>query len=434
MTTSAAASSAQEFKPDAFSAKRLDAEDPLRVFKTRFHFPLHPGGRALYLCGNSLGLQPKSVKQAINQELEDWAALGVRGHFEAKSPWIPYPDAFRESGARLVGARPGETVYMNSMTVNLHLMLTSFYRPEGKRARILIEEDAFPSVTNALRSHLLSRGLDADAAILTLRPREGETLLREEDIEACLRRRGGEIALTLLGAVDYRTGQALDVRRLTAAAKAQGCLAGWDLAHAAGNIPLSLHLWDVDFAVWCSYKYLNAGPGSSAGCFVHERHGLDANIPRLAGWWGKDTGKRFSAGISPGHKTTEGAEGWRLSSPSILALAPVKASLEIFEEAGIEKLREKSVRLSGYLLYLLKHFAKRRWRVLTPEEPERRGAQVSIRLDKPPEGLFAALEEQGVICDFRSAGDGHILRAAPVPLYNSFEDVWRFVEILDGAA
>jgi kynureninase len=429
MSTSAPVSSKEDFRAKVIYAKRLDAEDPLRIFKNKFHFPRHPGGRALYFCGNSLGLQPKSAKQALDQELEDWASLGVKAHFEAKSPWFPYNKTLRESTGRIVGARPEEIVYMNSMTVNLHLLLASFYRPATDRRLILVEERAFPSVTNALLSHLRIKGLNPEEILLRIAPRAGEETLRHEDIDAVLKDRGRSIALVLLGGVHYNTGQALDIRRITAAAREQGCVVGWDLAHAVGNLSLSLHLWDVDFAVWCSYKYLNAGPGACGGCYIHERHGQNPDIPRLAGGWGNDPEKRFAPSLSVPHSPVEGAEGWQISNPSILAMAPLRASLEIFDEAGIENLRLKSEKLTGYLMFLLKSVPGNRWNILTPQEPEQRGCQVSMRLETDPAKVFRGLEEHGVICDFRTPD---VLRVAPVPLYNSFEDAWRFVDILSG--
>jgi kynureninase len=330
-------------------ALELDASDPLSGLREQFHFPSRDGRDVCYMTGNSLGLQPRGVGAAIAQELEDWQRLGVEAHFDGRSPWYSYHEQFRAPLARLVGARPGEVVAMNALTVNLHLLLVSFYRPAGRRVKILIESNAFPSDLYAVRSQLAFHGHDPDECLLVAEPREGEQALRTEDVESLLDRRGEEIALLLFGGVNFVTGQLFDLRRLTAAAQRNGCVAGFDLAHAAGNVPLQLHDWGVDFAAWCSYKYLNAGPGAVAGCFVHERHGSDPGLPRFAGWWGNDPETRFRMQLQRRFVPVAGADGWQLSNPPILALAPLKPSLELFDEAGIGALREKSLRLTGYL-------------------------------------------------------------------------------------
>jgi kynureninase len=405
------------YQPGEDFARSQDAADPLRHFRQRFHVP--PG---VYLCGNSLGLQPREARTLVEQELDSWAELAVEGHFRGKSPWYGYHEQFRDSGARLVGARPGEVVMMNSLTVNLHLMMATFYRPDGKRTKLLIDAPTFPSDLYAVHSQVRHHGLDPSGYLLTVAPRPGEELLREEDVESLLRERGGEIALVLLNGVNFLTGQWLDVERLTHAAHAEGCAIGWDLAHAAGNVVLQLHDWDVDFACWCNYKYLNSGPGAVAGCFVHERHGKNLDLPRLAGWWGNDPATRFRMQLERDFVPREGADGWQVSNPPVLAMAPLRASLDLFDEAGMGPLRAKSEALTGYLEWLLGDAVP----VLSPREPSRRGCQLSLRVPGG-RGLVKKLESAGVVCDFR---EPDVLRVAPVPLYNSFHDVWQFTAIL----
>src|SRR5262245_9103515 len=372
---------------------------------------------------------PKAVRTIVNEELDDWAALGVEAHFRSRRPWYSYHERFRDSGARLVGARPGEVVMMNSLTVNLHLMLATFYRPNADRHLILIEEGAFPSDAYAVATHVTQRGRRPDASVLVARPRPGESALRTEDLVRLLETRGREIAVVLLPGVQYLTGQVLDIARIAEAARRQGCIAGFDLAHAAGNVELQLHDWQVDFAAWCSYKYLNAGPGAVAGCFIHERHGADTTLPRLAGWWGNDPGTRFR--MPPGFVPRAGADGWQVSNPPILSLAPLLASLEIFDEAGLEHLRARSARMTAYLLALIDRLPEGRVEVITPRRPDERGCQVSLRIRAGAQGLLAALQAGGVICDFR---EPDVVRVAPVPLYNTFHEIWRFARILERAA
>ena len=342
------------FQPEEAFAHQLDAADPLRHFRECFHIPRRADGQpAIYFCGHSLGLQPKTARAFVEQELDVWAQHAVEAHFRGAAPWYSYHEALREVGARLVGARPGEVVFMNSLTVNLHLMLTSFYRPTGKRTCILIDEPAFPSDRYAIASQIQLHGLDPTDSLLTVAPRPAEHLIRTEDVEEVLDRRGPEIAVLLCNGVNFFTGQLFDLPRLTAAAQRHGCVVGFDLAHAAGNVPLQLHDWDVDFAVWCSYKYLNGGPGAVGGCFVHEKHGKNVTLPRLAGWWGNEPATRFRMHLQPDFVPQAGAEGWQLSNPPILAMAPVRASLALFDQAGMTALRAKSERLTGYLQYLL---------------------------------------------------------------------------------
>ncbi|MBI1916498.1 MAG: kynureninase [Planctomycetes bacterium] len=416
------------YQPGEDFARGLDATDPLRGYRERFHIPPGPDGHpCAYLCGNSLGLQPKAVRDLVERELEAWARLGVEGHFKDEAPWYDYHELFRASGARLVGARPGEVVVMNSLTINLHLMMATFYRPAGTRTKLLIDEPAFPSDRYAVASQVRHHGLDPSEHLLTVAPRRGEHLLREEDIEALLAERGGEVALVLFNAINFLTGQFLDVERLTRAAHAQGCVAGWDLAHAAGNVVLALHDWEVDFAAWCSYKYLNAGPGAVAGCCVQEKHGANLSLPRLAGWWGNDPATRFRMQTERAFVPRDGADGWQVSNPPILALAPLRASLALFDEAGMPALRAKSERLTGYLEFLLGGLPRGTCELVTPCEPRRRGGQLSLLLRDRPEEVLAALQKAGVVCDFR---EPNVIRVAPAPLYNSFHDVWRFADAL----
>lgn len=416
-------------------AKQLDAADPLRGYRERFHLPLKPDGTPwIYFVGNSLGLMPRGARATVLQELDDWAALGVEGHFHGKTPWFSYHEVFRETGARLVGAVPGEVVMMNSLTVNLHLMLATFYQPAAGRSIIVTEDCAFPSDTYALETHIRHRGFDPETSLLVLRPRTGETLLRGEDIEELIERRGREIALVMLSGVNYYTGQLFPLERIARVARRQGCAVGFDLAHAAGNAELRLHDWEVDFATWCSYKYLNAGPGAVAGCFVHERHGRNLELPRLAGWWGNAPDSRFQMHLNEHFIPRPGADGWQISNPPVLSLAPLQASLALFDEAGMAALRAKSVALTGYLDRLVADFAAGRVEIISPRDPAARGCQLSLRVSGGGRELFERIQASGVLCDYRNPD---VIRVAPVPLYNTFHEVWRFAGILrqaiDGA-
>ena len=418
----------RDWRPEESFAHQLDAADPLAPFRPRFHVPRGDDGTQLaYLCGNSLGLQPVDAASRVQEELESWARLAVDAHFESATPWYSYHEMFRETAARLVGARPGEVVMMNGLTVNLHLMLTSFYRPTPERHAILMEDCAFPSDNYAVRSQIRLHGLDPADSLLIVRAGEGATTIRIDDMEQLIADRGRQIALILLGGVNYFTGQAFDMQRIASAARAQGCIVGYDLAHAAGNVPLELHDWDVDFAVWCSYKYLNAGPGAVAGCFVHERQSRRADLPRLAGWWGNDPDKRFRMHLEPEFVPVETADGWQLSNPPILAMAPLRTSLELFDEAGMPALREKSLKLTGYLEEWIDRTAGERIEVLTPRDPASRGCQLSLRIRERPSELFRALREGGVVGNYR---EPDVVRLAPVPLYNRFHDVWRVGQVL----
>jgi kynureninase len=416
------------YQPDEAFALQLDVNDLLKGYRGRFHLPTGAGGQPLiYFCSHSLGLQPKAVASLMEQELHEWARLGVEGHFEAPNPWYTYQDLIREPAARLVGARPDEVVLMNGLTINLHLMMETFYRPSAGRYRILMEDPPFPSDLYAVQSQFRRHGLEPAEALLTFQPRQGEYTIRGNDLEAFLLDQGKEIALVLWNGVNFLTGQAFYIERITAAAKRQGCVVGFDLAHAAGNLPLRLHDWQVDFAVWCTYKYLNCGPGAVAGCFVHENHGKNLNLPRLAGWWGNDPATRFQMQLQPEFIPQPGAAGWQVSNPPILALVPLRASLTLFEEVGMPALRAKSECLTGYLHYLLERSGGNRFEVITPRDPAERGCQLSLVVRDRPRELLAALEEQGVVADFRQP---NIIRIAPVPLYNTFTEVWKLAQIL----
>ena len=416
-----------QFTPDKQTAVALDSQDPLKGFRSRFHIPKHINGtEAIYLCGHSLGLQPKSVRSCIEQELKDWETLGVEGHFHAKHPWMPYHELLAGQTARLVGALLSEVVVMNTLTVNLHLMMVSFYRPTGRRHKIVIESNAFPSDQYAVKSQIKYHGLDPSTSLIELSPHAREATSRSEDIERLIETEGESIALIMLGGVNYYSGQAFDMERIVKAGHKRGCAVGFDLAHAAGNIILKLHDWDVDFAVWCSYKYLNSGPGSLAGCFVHEKHANNSSLPRFAGWWGQNKKTRFLMG--PDFDAIPGAEGWQLSNPPILSMAAVRASMEIFDEVGMEQLREKSIRLTGYLEFLLDRRLKSRVNIITPKNPDERGCQLSLVIPGGGKKIFNDLSERGVVCDWR---EPDVIRVAPAPLYNTFQDVYGFVETLE---
>jgi kynureninase len=417
------------FSADEEFARALDAEDPLRSFRDRFHIPLTKDGQpVIYLVGNSLGLMPKTTRGVVDQELEDWANLAVDAHLEGSTPWYSYHETVREPVARLVGARPHEVVCMNSLTVNLHLLMATFYRPTKSRFKILMEEPAFPSDTYAVKSQIRHHGFDPADGVVLVRAREGAFTVETADIEAALEKHGDEVALVLLAGVNFFTGQFFEVERVTAAAHKRGCMVGIDLAHAAGNVPLSLHDWDVDFAAWCSYKYLNSGPGSVAGAFVHERHATNRDLPRFAGWWGNDPTTRFQMQLLPDFVPVPSADSWAISNPPIFSMAPLRASFAIFDEAGgMQPLREKSMRLTGYLEFLLERIGSKAFTVITPRDPSARGCQLSILAHEHPKELFANLEAAGVKCDFR---EPNVIRAAPTPLYNTFHEVWRFAQLL----
>ena len=424
-------SSMMKFSTEEEFARRLDAEDSLRHLRECFHIPVARDGKPLiYFVGNSLGLMPKAARKIVEQELDDWAKLAVDSHLEGSTPWYSYHETLREPAARLVGALPNEVVCMNSLTVNLHLMMATFYRPTKSRCKILMEEPAFPSDTYAVKSQIAHYGFEPREALLLASPAKGEWNVRQETIDAALEKHGDEIALVLFAGVNFFTGQLFDIAGLTAKAQKRGCVVGIDLAHAVGNVPLTLHAWNVDFAVWCSYKYLNSGPGAVAGAFVHERHANNINLPRLAGWWGNDPVTRFRMQLEPDFVPVQAADAWALSNPPIFSMAPLRASLALFDQAGgMEPLRAKSIRLTSYLQFLLESGTEsraQRFTLITPCQPEARGCQLSILVHEHPKELFSRLEAAGVKCDFR---EPNVIRAAPTPLYNTFHEVWRFAQI-----
>ncbi|MEZ4740347.1 MAG: kynureninase [Flavobacteriales bacterium] len=409
-------------------AKAQDASDPLRSFRERFHFPQHDGRPVVYFTGNSLGLQPKGVAAILQQEMDDWARYGVEGHFQAKNPWVSYHEIFSESLSRIVGAKPTEVVAMNGLTANLHLLMVSFYRPKGKRVKILCEERPFPSDTYAMASQIAFHGHDPEHDLVEMKPRTGEHTLRTEDITKRIAEIGDELALVLFGGVNFYTGQAFDMKAITQAGHAVGAVVGFDLAHAAGNLKLHLHDWNVDFACWCSYKYMNSGPGGVAGIFVHERH-HGAGLPMFAGWWGHDKKERFR--MERTFKPMHSAEAWQLSNAPVFAMAPHRAALDLFDEAGMDHLVAKSAVLTAYLEFIIDDVAARigtKLEILTPRDPAQRGCQLSVVLHGKGRQLFDGLTARGVVADWR---EPNVIRMAPVPLYNSFEDVYRFGAILN---
>ncbi len=413
-----------QFENTLAFAQQLDKQDILAKFRNEFYIPQKDGKSMVYLCGNSLGLQPKGAKAAIEQELKDWAELGVEGHFAGKNPWMYYHHFLTENAAKVVGAKPSEVVVMNNLTANLHLMMVSFYRPTPTRFKIMMEGTAFPSDMYAMESQARFHGLNPDDAIIELKPREGEYTLRTEDIIAQINEHKDELAIVMMGGVNYYTGQAFDMEAITKAAHAAGANVGFDCAHAAGNLRLQLHDWDVDFAVWCSYKYLNSGPGGTSGVFVHERHGNNPELVRFAGWWGHDEKERFQ--MKKGFIPMEGAAGWQLSNAQIFPMAIHKASLELFDEAGMDNLRTKSEKLTGYLEFILSDFSQY-LTVITPKTPTDRGCQLSIIVKENGKQLFDYLEQNGIMPDWR---EPDVIRMSPVPMYNSFEDVYRIGEAL----
>lgn len=418
--------------PHAAEAQALDAKDPLACFAEQFHHPYDDTGRKLvYLCGHSLGLQPKSAAQYIDQALKDWRRLGVHGHTHAQRPWIPYHEQAAAPLAALVGAHETEVVAMNSLTVNLHLMMVSFFRPAAQRNRVLIEKSAFPSDRYAMVSQLAFHGLNEAEHLIEIEPRPGERTLRTDDIIRRIEQAGDALALIVLPSVQYLTGQSLDLGPVITAARRAGALVGLDLAHGIGNTLSNLHDWNVDFAVWCSYKYLNAGPGAIGGCFVHERHARSVELPRFAGWWGHDAATRFQMG--PEFRPIAGAQGWQISNPPVFSAAPLLASLDIFQRAGMQRLREKSIALTGFLQRLVGTLLPGLVDIITPGEIDARGCQLSLRLARSPAAAkrcFDLLTEAGVVADWR---EPDVLRLAPIPLYNSFSDVVAAVDALSQA-
>ena len=414
-------------------AQALDQKDPLKSYRERFRIPTFHKNAVRYFTGNSLGLQPVSTMAYIQQELDDWAKWGVEAHFHGKNPWFSYHENLTEKVAKIVGGQLNEVVVTHSLTTNLHLLMVSFYQPKGKRTKILCEAKAFPSDQYALESQVKFHGLDLKENLIEVTPREGEHLIREEDILAKIAELGDELALVMIGGVNYYSGQLFDMQKITAAGHAVGAFVGWDLAHAAGNVLLNLHDWQVDFAAWCSYKYLNSSPGGVSGMFVHSNHANKPELPRFAGWWGHDKSVRFL--MEPGFKPMEGAEGWQLSNAPILGMAAHLASLDIFDEVGMPALRQKSDLLTAYLEFILDNLSEKhqnlcRFEIITPRDQKYRGAQISMLVHGKGKAIFDYLSDAGVLADWR---EPNVIRLAPVPLYNSFEDVYYFGKYLEEA-
>lgn len=407
-------------------AKEQDLNDPLTQYRNQFHIPKDKEGNDwLYFTGNSLGLQPKNTQKYIQQELDDWANFGVEGHFEAKNPWMPYHEFLTDSMAKIVGAKPIEVVIMNTLTTNLHLLMVSFYQPTKTKYKIIIESDAFPSDRYAVQTQLEFHGFDADEGLIEWKPREGEDLLHIEDLETILEEQGDQIALLLIGGVNYYTGQYLDLKKIAELGHAKNCMVGIDLAHGVGNIKPHLHDSGVDFAAWCTYKYLNSGPGSLGGLFVHEKHANNKDLKRFAGWWSHNKKTRFN--MRQPLDVIPGAEGWQLSNPPILSMAAIKASLDMFNDVGMDALRLKSEKLTGYFEFLLNEINNDKITIITPSNPDERGCQLSIQVKNADKHLHQKLTDAHIITDWR---EPDVIRCAPVPFYNSFEDVYHMVEKL----
>lgn len=418
-----------KFENTAAFAAQADNEDSLASFRSQFHFPQHQGKNALYFTGNSLGLQAKRSRDIINEELDDWATFGVEGHTEARRPWLPYHEFFTPALAKIVGAKESEVVAMNGLTTNLHLLMVSFFRPSGKRCKILCEAKAFPSDQYALKSQLRFHGLNPADCLIEVEPDPVTELIDEDKVVALIDKHRDELALVMLGGVNYYTGQWFDMERITDAGKRAGAMVGWDLAHAVGNVPLQLHRWNVDFAAWCGYKYLNSGPGGISGVFIHEKHHGLTDIPRFEGWWGHNKEDRFKM---PEHfDPIPTAEAWQLSNAPVMAMAPLLASLELFEQAGFDRMRAKSLKLTAYLEFVIRAAAEasgQEVRIITPTKAGQRGCQISIAVPGKGRAVFEKLSKNGVIADWR---EPDVIRLAPVPLYNSFEDVYEFGQLLN---
>lgn len=422
-----------EFVNSKEFAIKMDGEDKLKSFRNEFHFPQHNGKNVIYLTGNSLGLQPKGAKEALVQELDDWTAHGVEGHFRAKNPWFSYHEMFKPLLAEVVGAKEIEVTAMNGLTANLHFLMVSFYRPSQKRYKILCEAKAFPSDQYALETQVRFHGYDPDDALIEIAPREGEHTIREEDVLNTIKEHGDEIAMIMIGGVNYYTGQLFDMESITKAGHEVGAVVGFDLAHGAGNVELKLHDWQVDFAAWCSYKYLNSGPGSVAGIFVHEKHADDKSLIRFAGWWGNDPKNRFK--MEKGFIPASGADSWQLSNAPVFSMAVHKVSLDIFNRAGMKNIFEKRDKLTAYLEFVINDVSNSsknlNIEIITPSDQKRRGAQLSLLTHGSGKKMFDKISDEGVIADWR---EPNVIRIAPAPLYNSFEDVYDFGQILKEAA
>ncbi|KYP14867.1 kynureninase [Flavihumibacter sp. CACIAM 22H1] len=415
-------------KKELAYAFALDASDPLASYRQEFIIPEKDGQHQVYFLGNSLGLQPKKTAYFLNEVLDQWARYGVEGFFMGEDPWLNYHDHLVKPLAAIVGALPSELVVMNQLTVNLHLMMVSFYRPAGKRKKIICEAKAFPSDQYMFETHLKALGYNPDEVLVEVGPRAGEACIRQQDIVAAIHETGDELALVLWGGVNYYTGQVFDLEAITTAGHNAGAKVGFDLAHAAGNIPLNLHAWNVDFACWCSYKYLNSGPGAIGAAFIHERYHREDALYRFAGWWGYEKETRFK--MEKGFRPVQSAEGWQLSTPSPLLYAAHRASLEIFSRAGFENCVKKSRQMAAYLRYLLEDLQQDqpgKFELLTPSDPAQRGCQVSLLIHTGGRALFEQLTEQGIFADWR---EPDVIRVAPVPLYNRYQEIWHFVQEL----
>ena len=408
-------------------AKQLDQEDPISYLRNEFHIPRDKQGKEwLYFTGNSLGLQPKITSKYIEQELDDWANFGVEGHFEAKNPWLSYHELLTDTMAKVVGAKPVEVVVMNTLTTNLHLLMVSFYQPSKTKYKIIIESDAFPSDRYAVQSQLSFHGFDPEEALIEWKPKEGKELLELEDLKSILDSQGDDVALLLIGGVNYYTGQYLDIKKIAELGHAKKCMVGIDLAHGVGNIQPNLHDSGVDFAAWCTYKYLNSGPGSLSGLFVHEKHAQRKDLPRFAGWWNHNKETRFN--MRQPFDVMSGAEGWQLSNPPILSMAAIKASLDIFDKVGMSALLNKSKKLTGFFEYLIHEIASDTIKIITPTHPNERGCQLSLQVKNADKNLHKKLTENNIITDWR---EPDVIRCAPVPMYTSFEDVYCMVKTLE---
>lgn len=407
-------------------AEKLDHNDELKQFRNEFHIPQKENGEdKIYLCGNSLGLQAKQTQEYIQKELDDWADLGVDGHTDAEHAWKPYHEFLTAAMAKIVGAKPQEVVVMNTLTTNLHLMMVSFYQPTQKRHKIIIESDAFPSDKYAVESQIKHHGFDPADSLILWKPRDGENLCRYEDLEQLLKTHQDEVALIMIGSTNYYTGQSFDLQKITKLGHQNNTKVGFDLAHGAGNIQPNLHNSGADFAVWCTYKYLNSGPGSLGGCFVHEHHANNPELTRFAGWWGHDKATRFN--MRQDFSPIPGAEGWQLSNPPILSMAAIRASLDIFDRAGFDKLLQKSEQITGFLEFLVNDLKDDKITIITPENPKERGCQLSFQIKDADKSLFDKLTDAGVVADWR---EPDVIRIAPTPLYNSYTDVYQFIQIL----
>jgi len=415
------------FENNQAFAKKLDEKDSVKNFRNKFYIPIINGAESIYFTGNSLGLQPKTTQDYVLNELEDWASFGVEGHFHARQPWFSYHEMFPQLLTKIVGALPEEIVVMNQLTVNLHLLMASFYQPTKERFKIICEAKAFPSDQYAFETQARFHGLNPDEIIIEVEPRDGEYVIRTEDILDAIKKHGNETALVIFSGVNYYNGQVFDMKNITKAAHDAGAYCGFDLAHAAGNIELHLHDWNVDFACWCSYKYLNSGPGSVAGAFINKKHTANKNLKRLAGWWGQEKETRFL--MEKGFNPIPTAEGWQLSNAPVLSMAAHKASLDIFEEAGFDTLTAKGQQLSDYLFFIIEEINsatdKKRIEIITPKDAK--GCQVSLLMLERGKEVFDALKQNGILADWR---EPNVIRIAPVPLYNTFEDVWKFGEIV----